>query len=265
MNLAAHSRGFHGLLLALVLASCATPRALEQEEHIQLDPLMGDWEGHRVPRSGVVVPVLAQVIALGDSTYNAMLQEEFGKPNPGSLPLDFRFDGESILFPGVPAMTAHLTDNLIVGTSSGDEAVSFRLRRIVRLSPTLGAKAPPGATVLFDGRSLDEWTRVGEPAGAPGWKLVGGDAMEVVGGSGSIMTKKSFRDFHLHLEFRTPFMPTARGQARGNSGVYLQGRYEVQVLDSYGLTGEDNECGGIYKVSKPLLNMCAPPRPVADL
>jgi hypothetical protein len=83
--------------------------------------------------------------------------------------------------------------------------------------------------------------------------------MEVVPGSGDIVTLQKFTDFRLHLEFRTPFMPGAREQARGNSGVYLQGRYEVQVLDSYGLTGEDNECGGIYKVRAPRVNMCAPP------
>ncbi len=66
-------------------------------------------------------------------------------------------------------------------------------------------------------------------------------------------------DHQLHIEFRTPFKPLARGQARGNSGVYVQSRYEVQVLDSFGLSGEDNECGGIYKIAKPRLNMCFPP------
>ncbi len=90
------------------------------------------------------------------------------------------------------------------------------------------------------------------------WSLVDG-AMEVKGGAGNIVTKDKFQNFKLHIEFRTPFMPEARGQGRGNSGVYLQGRYEIQVLDSYGLQGVDNECGGIYKVGAPMVNMCLPP------
>ncbi len=90
------------------------------------------------------------------------------------------------------------------------------------------------------------------------WRLIDG-AMQVVPGSGSIITKRKFNDFKLHLEFRTPFMPEARGQSRGNSGVYLQGRYEVQILDSYGLKGLDNECGGVYQIGTPRVNMCAPP------
>ena len=259
MNLAALLRRSVAFCLALALASCATPRALEQDEHMSLDPVMGDWEGHRVTSSGVVVPLCAQVIALGDGAYRAVLLDEFGKPSKALAPLDFRLEGEVLVFSGVPAMNARLSDGWIDGSFPGDEAVSFKLRRISRLSPTLGAKAPPGATVLFDGTSLDGWARVEGPGGPAGWNLVEGEAMEVVGGSGSIMTKKTFKDVHLHLEFRTPFMPASRGQARGNSGVYLQGRYEVQVLDSYGLTGEDNECGGIYKVARPLVNMCAPP------
>jgi hypothetical protein len=90
------------------------------------------------------------------------------------------------------------------------------------------------------------------------WKLNDG-IMEVLPGSGSLVSKQKFTDFFLHIEFRTPFMPDQTGQKRGNSGVYLQGRYEVQVLDSYGLEGADNECGGIYKVARPRVNMCAPP------
>ncbi len=105
------------------------------------------------------------------------------------------------------------------------------------------------------------WKKVSAPRGPMDrtcrWKLVEDGAMEVY--FGSAYSKKTFGDHELHIEFRTPFMPDKRGQARGNSGVYVQGRYEVQVLDSYGLSGEDNECGGIYKNAKPLVNMCAPP------
>ncbi len=89
------------------------------------------------------------------------------------------------------------------------------------------------------------------------WKLLEGGVMEVNGGG--IVSKQKFDDHQVHLEFRTPFKPLARAQERGNSGVYLQGRYEVQILDSYGLEGVDNECGGIYKVAIPRVNMCAPP------
>jgi hypothetical protein len=90
------------------------------------------------------------------------------------------------------------------------------------------------------------------------WKLVEGGAMQVQGGD--IRTKETFDGtFILHVEFRVPYMPKASGQGRGNSGVYLQGRYEVQVLDSYGLKSRDNDCGGIYGVATPLVNACKAP------
>ena len=92
----------------------------------------------------------------------------------------------------------------------------------------------------------------------PRWEIIDG-AMQVRPGSRSIYTRQSFWNYQLHLEFRSPFMPNYTGQSRGNSGVYNLCRYEVQVLDSYGLEGKDNECGGIYKISEPLVNMCAPP------
>ena len=121
-----------------------------------------------------------------------------------------------------------------------------------------GTPAPKGAIVLFDGKNLDQWVSRSDPKKAAPWKLVDGGAMQVQGGD--IVTKEKFEgSFLLHVEFRVPYMPKATGQGRGNSGVYVQGRYEVQVLDSYGLDSKDNDCGGIYGIAKPLVNACKAP------
>lgn len=121
--------------------------------------------------------------------------------------------------------------------------------------------APPGATVLFDGSSLKAWQKArGGQGVAAAWPLVEGGVMQVGVGTGDIATAETF-DGHirLHVEFRCPYLPDKSGQGRGNSGVYLQGRYEVQVLDSYGLKSRDNDCGGIYKVAVPAVNACKAP------
>jgi hypothetical protein len=117
---------------------------------------------------------------------------------------------------------------------------------------------PEGAIVLFDGKNLDAWTKQDGKSPAH-WKLVDGGAMQVEKG-GNIFTKEKFGDaFKLHVEFRVPFEPNNKGQGRGNSGVYVQGRYEIQVLDSYGLESKNNDCGAIYEVAAPLRNACKAP------
>jgi len=121
---------------------------------------------------------------------------------------------------------------------------------------TLGAKPPEGAKTLFDGKTLDAWThRDGKPAS---WPV--GDGLFTVGPkAGDIQTKDKFGSFQLHVEFNVPYMPKATGQGRGNSGVYLGGIYELQVLDSYGLKLQNNDCGAIYQQIVPKVNACKPP------
>jgi hypothetical protein len=117
---------------------------------------------------------------------------------------------------------------------------------------------PKGAIVLFDGKSLDKWEKKGGK-GEVQWKLVDG-AMEGYKGHGDIVTREKFGGrFKLHVEFRVPYEPENKGQGRGNSGVYVQGRYEVQVLDSYGLKSQNNDCGAIYEVAAPKVNACKAP------
>ena len=125
------------------------------------------------------------------------------------------------------------------------EIAAGELQRVERTSPTLGQAPPSGAIVLFDGSNADAFQggRMSE------------DKLLMEGG----MTHQKYGDCTLHVEFRTPYQPEARGQGRGNSGCYLQGRYEVQVLDSFGLLGKNNEAGGIYSIKDPDVNMCFPP------
>lgn len=120
---------------------------------------------------------------------------------------------------------------------------------------TASETRPADAVVLFDGKDLSGWAKCGSDE-APGWKVENG-YMQVQGGN--ICTKQKFTDCQLHVEFWLPLMANAQGQARANSGVYLQGRYEIQVLDSYGLKSQGGDCGAIYGVAVPLVNACRPP------
>ena len=117
---------------------------------------------------------------------------------------------------------------------------------------------PGNAAVLFNGKDLSNWrTRGGDPAG---WDVTDGVITVTGGAGGDIVTDQKFADFVLHLEWMEPDMPEATGQGKGNSGVFLQGRYEVQVLDSYGIeVPGKGDCGAIYNQFAPLVNACKPP------
>jgi hypothetical protein len=121
------------------------------------------------------------------------------------------------------------------------------------------APAPADAVVLFDGRSLDGWRSAENPQRAASWRVRDG-YMEVVAGTGAISSVQGFGDVQLHVEWMTPTPATADGQNRGNSGVFLMERYEVQILDSYrNTTYPDGQAGAIYGQHPPLVNASRPP------
>lgn len=120
------------------------------------------------------------------------------------------------------------------------------------------AVAPPDAIILFDGRNLDKW--VSSVNGGPAQWTVANGILTVVKHAGAIHTKQAFGDCQLHVEWRTPTPPKGEGQGRGNSGIFLQSQYELQVLDSYHATTYSNgQAGSIYKQHPPLANACLPP------
>jgi hypothetical protein len=187
----------------------------------------------------------AQVVALGGGQFDVYLLEG-GLPGAGWEPGKARtkLSGEP---KEIRDEAGETTATLAEGTLSltMKDGKTHKLSRIERESPTLGGTPADGAIILFDGTNADEWEN---------GKMVNGHLQAT-----NATSHQLFSDYRLHLEFRTPYMPAARGQGRGNSGIYHGGRWETQILDSFGLEGRDNENGGIYSVAKPRLNMCLPP------
>lgn len=239
------------LILAGLACSAAIaddgPTFLTAEEAGPDYQIQGEYTGD-VRADGETIKFGLQVIALGKGKFDGVAYH-------GGLPGDGWDGGEKIRATGETkdgetrlVAEGHGTAVIADGEATilDDEGQTVAtLKKTERRSPTLGAEPPKGAIVLFDGKSADQFVRGEMTEG----NLLAADCE----------TKEKFGDHTLHIEFRTPFRPEARGQARGNSGVYIQGRYECQVLDSFGLEGENNECGGIYSISKPAVNACFPP------
>ncbi len=263
------------LLCSVAIGACA--RAAEKITEIT-DPAMaandpdfkiqGEYVGEGTWLDGSKTKAGAQVIALGDGKFTVVVTKG-GLPGDGWNRGEPRFKLAGMRQDGTTTLSGDGIKGKIVDgdvqwdaiTATGAKAVSgkvqvmaitgsdgklnLQLPQTARQSATEGAKAPEGAVVLFDGTSADQFKH---GTLLPDKNLLSG-----------AMTKQRFGDYTLHLEFRLSYMPTARGQARSNSGVYLHDCYEIQVLDSFGLEGEDNECGGFYQLRRPDVNMCYPP------
>ena len=233
-------------LIFVASAAFAGPTYTDPEKADKDFAIQGEYSGKIKDDSGNEVSVGVQVIALGGGKFKAV-------GYPGGLPGDGWNKQEKIEADG------ELKDGSVVFEKDGGKGVIKdgslaiiagenelgKLSKISRSSPTLNAKPPAGAVVLFDGKSADAFQ--GGKVGEDGLLLEGSTS------------KQKFGSYKLHIEFRTPYQPEDRGQGRGNSGVYMQGRYEVQMLDSFGLEGKMTECGAIYSSANCDINMCFPP------
>ena len=265
-------------LLAIALLSTQAARAAEP------DRIQGNWTGDWTLDGGGGGKQTAQIIAVGNGEYQGaftaydgseMDNETFRFIISGTL-VDDKISfattiplGEKL---GTFEWKAELKDGTLKGryTNNRNYTGGFMLKRVELKPDGLGAKPLPGAVVLFDGKGLDAWTSPG--GGAPTWKIVG-DALQVARKNGAkapqhLVSRMTFEDAQIHLEYRTPYLPEARGQERGNSGVFLQGRYEIQiidnfgqprVLDNFGELADDDSTGAVFGQYAPLVNATLPP------
>lgn len=216
-------------------------------------------QGEYASSGGKVTQAMGlQVVALGDGSFQGVVYKG-GLPGDGwdgkekKSVVGKRQDGKVTLKPtdkNAPPSAMIVIENGEAKVIDGPKVAST-LKKIERKSSTLGMKPPKGATALWDGKkeSLKHWKK-----GAKTEETKEGLLLQQ-----GLTSVPTFGDCTVHVEFRLPYKPKARGQGRGNSGLYLQARYETQMLDSFGLKGEHNECGGIYSVRKPDYNACYPP------
>ncbi len=241
------------LLAASLSATAADPKpAVTDPAQADADfAFVGEYVGSvTAPIEGVwkTTPIGLQVSSLGEGRFEAT-EYLGGLPGAGwdghdRAVLPGRRDGKVVRIDAVPV---GVTLDGVTGRvgESGRSSVSGSLRRINRASPTLGMRPPREAVVLFDGSGTDRFSSA--TLGEGGLLAQGAE------------TKDGYSDFTLHVEFRIPYMPKASDQGRANSGVYLQRRYEVQILDSFGDDPVFNNAASVYRTKPADLNMSFPP------
>ena len=255
------------LLAPLASLRAGEPTSKRPEPRVYSDPgnvdadfhYQGEYAGTVTQGNGAAAKLGAQVRALGNGTFRTMFFA-------GGLPGD-GWDGKTLIqkAPTTDKTTPAdaklqegkvIIDQVYQATCDGkslagqtDSGAKFELKRLMRQSPTMGAPAPAGAIVLFDGRNTDEWQK-GACMTPQKWLTSAAGATTV----------RKFQDFKLHLEFMISYMPeTTTIYQRPNSGVYLQQRYEIQILDSFGIVMGKHDCGVLYAQVTPAVNMCYPP------
>ena len=252
--------GLIGLFAASALVAAA-PALKAAEMQVYTDPDHTDadfkFQGEYASASAKLG---AQVRALGHGAFRTMFFAG-GLPGDGwdgktiiqkspntdnTTPADSRLEGDKVV---IDQVYRGACDGRTI-TGQTDAGQKFELKRVHRRGPTLGAHPPPGAIVLFDGSNLDEWQ--------PGARMT--PQKWISSAPNGATTKRKFQDFTLHVEFMISYMPeTQTIYQRPNSGVYLQERYEIQILESFGLVEGQHDCGVLYAQITPPINMCYPP------
>jgi len=197
-----------------------------------------------------------------------MLNIDISFNKPKYLTMKFKILQQSLLMIALFSVTVTMSQHKFVNTPPEVSPMPMKPEmteiwepEVKIITPAkIPGNAPSDAIVLFDGKNLDQWVSKKDLNKAAAWKIVDGDYMEVVPGSGGIQTKMAFGDCQLHLEWSTPDEVLDGGQARGNSGVFFQNRYELQILDSYNnRTYSNGQAGSIYKDHPPLVNAVKSP------
>lgn len=246
-----------GRMILLIVAACLTASLACAQRDVgsfypeAIDPLVGNWQGRWSAEEDVNPDITAQVVALGRDRYQIRLATKIFMRCPPLAIIEAKAENGVLRF-NESGYQGEIRDGRFTGARRTGK-VTFEMSKLDYQPPNMGAAPPENAVVLFDGTNFDQWENAG------GWVLTEDKAMMVTPDAGDLVSKGRYKDVQLHIEFRTPFMPSATGQSRGNSGVFVQDVYEMQVLDSFGLEGYFDECGALYKVAAPQVNACLPP------
>ena len=230
-------------------------------------PVYGNWEGKFIVDNWKDKPIKAQVVGESETAYKVFVfvddqkVELKGETKSGLTTIDGFVDlgrdqGGTYIVCGM------IANGVWKGYFQNAKMdAGFEMKRVEDKSPTLGRKAPEGAVVLVADENASQQER--EKVFQDNWQIptrwtADGDGSIHMQG-GNIVAKKEFGDAEIHVEFKTPYMPSSSGQGRGNSGFYVMGRYEIQVLDSFADKPADNLCGGIYQFGTPIAYASFPP------
>jgi hypothetical protein len=236
--------------------------------NLQGQTLFGDYQGvftdqGRYPLNKKNAECAAQVIDAGNNKYIIHLSEILYARAGNMASAIGRKEGNTIKINSENLICEISQEGISGKLFFRNDWLGFHLNKVEVGSPTLGALPTTEALVLFDGNGFDHW--IGDGDKEVNWIVVNDNEAEVIPVTPGqrpkhdIITRQKFTDLYLHIEFKLPLMAESEDQQRANSGVIFEGIGEVQILDSYGLEGNYNECGAIYRTSPPKVNMCSPP------